>query len=81
MTYEEMTVAELEKKNNELELQNQKIKEERRVIARVMSKKRMHEEGLRKIKQIGKEQAGEIHQIVESAGGIESLEKLGEPGK
>ena len=80
MDYSKMTIQELEARNNELKEQEMLVKQERRKISHCMQEKIMQEDAVKKINQIGLEQAGKINQIITEAGGIESLAKMGTPG-
>ena len=80
MNYDQMTIADLEKKNNELRAQQMEIKEERLKINAAISEKELHREAVMALQRMGPEKAKALHQAISKAGSVESLEKMGTPG-
>ena len=80
MNYESMSIAELEKHNNDLRGQRDKIRQEQLKVQAVISQRELENEAVRQLGKLGKERIQGITQVIAKVGGIQSLEKIGDVG-
>jgi len=77
--YNQMTIEELEKANQELMEQRQKIKDEQRLIAAVLDRKQAEARAKAKVARMSDPEKAALAQVLK-AGSIESAEAVGSPG-